>query len=276
MNGIDTEKEVMEVSGIEKRLEKIKLFALDMDGTIYLGNQIFPFTHPFLEGLKNAGKKYVFLTNNSSKSGDDYFQKLKKMGIETDRSLIYTSGDATIEYLKGILPGARIFLMGTRNLEDDFRNAGFRLDESSPDFVVLGFDLTFTYEKLEKACHFIRQGVPFIATHPDFNCPIEQGQMIPDCGALSAAITAATGVKPKVIGKPNKEMLEGLLKRAGVTKEELCIMGDRLITDIKMGIDFGILNILVLTGEAKAEDLSHSPIIPDFVIGKNVDLLSFL
>ncbi len=276
MNGIDTEKEVMEISGIGKRLEKIKLFALDMDGTIYLGNQIFPFTLPFLEGLKNAGKKYVFLTNNSSKSGDDYYQKLKKMGVETDRSLIYTSGDATIEYLKGILPGARVFLMGTRNLEEDFRNAGFRLDESSPDFVVLGFDLTFTYEKLEKACHFIRQGVPFIATHPDFNCPMEQGQMIPDCGALSAAITAATGVKPKVIGKPNKEMLEGLLKRAGVTKEELCIMGDRLITDIKMGIDFGILNILVLTGEAKAEDLSHSPIIPDFVIAKNVDLLSFL
>lgn len=276
MNGLDKEKEVMEISGIEKRLEKIKLFALDMDGTIYLGNQIFPFTPPFLEGLKNAGKKYVFLTNNSSKSGDDYFQKLKKMGIETDRSLIYTSGDATIEYLKGILPGARVFLMGTRNLEDDFRNAGFRMDESSPDFVVLGFDLTFTYGKLDKACRFIRQGVPFIATHPDFNCPIEQGQMIPDCGALSAAITAATGVKPKVIGKPKKEMLEGLLKRAGVTKEELCIMGDRLITDIKMGIDFGILNILVLTGEAKAEDLSHSPIIPDYVIGKNVDLLSFL
>ncbi len=276
MNGIDTEKEVMEIFRIRKRLEKIKLFALDMDGTIYLGNQIFPFTLPFLEGLKKAGKKYVFLTNNSSKSGDDYFQKLKKMGIEADRSMIYTSGDATIEYLKGIRPGARVFLMGTLNLEEEFSKSGFILDESAPDFVVLGFDLTFTYRKMDKACRFIRQGVPFIATHPDFNCPMEENQMAPDCGALSAAITAATGVKPKVIGKPNREMLEGLINRTGVSKEELCIMGDRLMTDIKMGLDFGILNILVLTGEAKEEDLMGSSILPDFVIEKNVNLLSYL
>jgi HAD superfamily hydrolase (TIGR01457 family) len=268
--------EILVISDIERRLKKIKVFALDMDGTIYLGNKIFPFTLPFLEGLKNAGKKYVFLTNNSSKNSGNYYDKLKKMGIETDRSMIYTSGDATIEYMKGIRPGARVFLMGTRNLEEDFRNAGFSLDEISPDFVVLGFDLTFTYEKLDKACRFIRQGVPFIATHPDFNCPMEENQMAPDCGALSAAITAATGVKPKVIGKPNQEMLEGLLNRTGVSKEELCIMGDRLITDIKMGLDFGILNILVLTGEAKEEDLMGSSILPDFVIEKNVNLLSYL
>lgn len=273
---MNSEKEIMTISDIQRRLKRIKVFALDMDGTIYLGNQIFPFTLPFLEGLKKAGKKYVFLTNNSSKSGDDYFQKLKKMGIEADRSMIYTSGDATIEYLKGIRPGARVFLMGTLNLEEEFSKSGFILDESAPDFVVLGFDLTFTYRKMDKACRFIRRGVPFIATHPDYNCPIEEDQMVPDCGALSAAITAATGVRPKVIGKPNQEMLEGMLKRTGVSKKELCLMGDRLITDIKMGIDFGILNILVLTGEAKEEDLMGSAILPDFVIKKNVDLLSYL
>lgn len=273
---MNSKMEILVISDIERRLKKIKVFALDMDGTIYLGNKIFPFTLPFLEGLKNAGKKYVFLTNNSSKNSGNYYDKLKKMGIETDRSMIYTSGDATIEYLKGLRPGARVFLMGTQNLEDDFSKSGFILDESAPDFVVLGFDLTFTYSKLDQACRFIRRGIPFIATHPDFNCPMEENQMAPDCGALSAAITAATGVKPKVIGKPNREMLEGLLNRTGVSKEELCIMGDRLITDIKMGLDFGILNILVLTGEAKKEDLMATAILPDFVIEKNVDLLSYL
>lgn len=276
MHRMNNNNEAMVIPTIAKRLEKIKVFALDMDGTIYLGNKLFPFTIPFLEGLINAGKKYVFLTNNSSKNSADYYHKLKKMGIETNGSMIYTSGDATIEYLKSIHPGAHVFLMGTRNLEDEFINAGFIPDESAPDFVVLGFDQTFNYGKLDKACRFIRQGIPFIATHPDLNCPLEGGQMIPDCGALSAAITAATGVKPKVIGKPNQEMMEGLLNRTGAIKEELCIMGDRLITDIKMGIDFGILNILVLTGEAKAEDLPHSPIVPDFVIEKSVDLLNYL
>jgi HAD superfamily hydrolase (TIGR01457 family) len=276
MSEIELEKKVLEINNIKTRLKDIKVFALDMDGTIYLGNKIFPFTKSFLEGLVKAGKDFVFLTNNSSKNASDYFHKLEKMGIEIERSQVYTSGDATIEYLKGKQPGAKIFLMGTKNLEDDFRKAGFNLVDRNPDFVVLGFDLTFTYNKFEKACNFIRQGVPFIATHPDYNCPLENGNMIPDCGALSAAITAATGVAPKVIGKPNKEMLEGLLSRTKVKKEELCIIGDRLITDIMMGQNFGILNILVLTGEAKKEDLYDSSVTPDFIVEKNIDLLSFL
>lgn len=261
---------------IIEKLRKIKVFALDMDGTIYLGNKIFPFTKFFLEGLANAGKKYVFLTNNSSKNSEDYFHKLTEMGLEIQRSQIYTSGDATIEYLKKMKPNAKIFLMGTENLEEDFQNAGFQLVDDQPEYVVLGFDLTFTYNKLEKASRFIRSGVPFIATHPDFNCPLEDGGMIPDCGALTAAIKAATGITPKVIGKPHKEMLEGLLNRTGVKKEELCIIGDRLITDIKMGQDFGILNIMVLTGEAQEEDILDSPIKPDLVIKRNVDLLSYM
>lgn len=258
------------------QLKKIKVCALDMDGTIYLGDTLFPFTKAFLQGLTDAGKRYVFLTNNSSKNAKDYYLKLKEMGIETEKSQIYTSGDATIEYLSSLKPNAKIYLMGTENLKEDFRNVGFNLTDKSPDFVVLGFDLTFTYEKLEKACTLIRQGVPFIATHPDFNCPVENGGMIPDCGALSAAITAATGVSPKVIGKPHKEMLEGILKRAKIEKEEMCIIGDRLITDIKMGQDFGIPSILVLTGEAQPEDLESSPVVPDLIVERNIDLLPYL
>jgi NagD protein len=166
--------------------------------------------------------------------------------------------------------------MGTENLREDFERAGFEMVDEQPDFVVLGFDLGFTYEKLDRAARFIRNGVPFIATHPDFNCPLEDGDMLPDCGSLSAAITSATGIKPKVIGKPNKEMLEGLLNRTRIQKNELCIIGDRLMTDIKMGQDFEILSILVLTGEANRSDVEKSEVMPDLILEKNIDLLKYL
>lgn len=261
---------------VRKRLQDISIFAIDMDGTIYLGNKMFPYTKAFLDGLQNAGKDFVFLTNNSSRNANDYFEKLRKMGLEIDHSRIYTSGDATIEYLLEMAPGARIFLMGTNNLEIDFANAGFILTDKDPEFVVLGYDLGFNYDKLEMACHLIRQGVPFIATHPDLNCPLEDGKMAPDCGSLSAAIVASTGIVPKVIGKPHHEMLNGLLRRVRARKENLCIIGDRISTDIKMGVDFGVLNVLVLTGEAKIEDLQTSSITPDLVVNKTVDLLGYL
>ena len=143
-------------------------------------------------------------------------------------------------------------------------------------FVVLGFDLTFNYEKFEKGCRFIRNGIPFIATHPDYNCPLENGDMIPDCGSLAAAFTAATGINPKVIGKPNKKILDGLLDHLKMKKEEICFIGDRLMTDIKIGVDFNILNILVLTGETKLEHLKTSDIQPDIIIERNIDLLNYL
>lgn len=264
------------VNDIVAQLKKIKVFALDMDGTIYLGQQLFPFTKAFLDGLLRAKKEFIFLTNNSAKNAQDYLDKLKNMGLNVSKKQIYTSGDATIEYLNKIKPGARIYLMGTSNLAQDFEKAGFVLVDQNPDFVVLGFDTEFNYQKFDKAARFIREGAPFIATHPDYNCPLEGGDMLPDCGSLSAAITAATGVSPKVIGKPNKEMLEGLLNRTGIQKEELCIIGDRLMTDIKMGHDFDILSVLVLTGEAKRSDLQNSLILPDLILEKNVDLLKYL
>ena len=198
------------------------------------------------------------------------------MRIEITLNQIYTANMATIKYLYKRKPGAKIFLIGTKNLQADFLNAGFILDDQDPDFVILGFDFTFNYEKFEKGCRFIRNGVPFIATHPDYNCPMENDDMVPDCGALSAAFTAATGIKPKVIGKPNKEMLDGLLNHINIKKDEICIIGDRLMTDIKMGVIFDILNILVLTGETKLEHLQTSDIQPDIILEKNIDLLNYL
>lgn len=261
---------------ISDRLQRIKIFAIDLDGTIYLGSKLFPFTKEFLNSLKLAGKDFIFLTNNSSKNANDYKKKLLNMGIDVTLNQIYTANKAVIEYLNKKKSKAKIYLIGTISLQKDFLSTGFILDDQNPDFVVLGFDLTFNYEKFEKGCRFIRNGVPFIATHPDYNCPMENGDMIPDCGALSAAFTAATGIKPKVIGKPNKEMLDGLLNHLNIKKEELCIIGDRLMTDIKMGADFRILNILVLTGETTLDFLQTSDIQPDIIIEKNIDLLNYL
>jgi len=257
-------------------LKQKQIFALDMDGTIYLGQTLFPFTPAFLDGLKSRGKEFIFLTNNSSKSPEDYQQKLARMGLPVPLETIYTSGQATIEYLIPRCRQRRIFLLGTPELERQFQSAGFSLVTENPEFVVLGFDKTITYEKLYRACRLVRQGIAFVATHPDFNCPLEGGGMEPDCGALAAAITAATGVAPKVIGKPHAEMLEGLLRRLNAHREQLVLVGDRLMTDMQMGKNFGIFTILVLTGEARREDLDHSPVQPDLVVARNVDILDFL
>ncbi|MDZ7260580.1 MAG: HAD-IIA family hydrolase [candidate division KSB1 bacterium] len=261
---------------IRKRLEVVRCFVLDMDGTIYLGNELFPFTLDFLKALEEKARDFIFLTNNSSQSARDYAQKLSRMGIQVPPEKIYTSGDATIEYLLELNQGKNLFLLGTKSLHRAFREAGFVTDSCSPDFVVLGFDLTFNFQKLDQACRFIRRGVPFIATHPDFNCPQQGGDMLPDCGALAAAITAATGVSPKVIGKPNQEMLNGLLKRLNLNKKYLAFIGDRLMTDIRIGELYGITTILILTGETKSEHLAHSPIKPDFVFEKIIDIAEYL
>jgi len=261
---------------IRQKLSSKVGFILDMDGTIYLGKTLFPFTLRFLEELKKKGKKYIFLTNNSSKRAEQYQEKLRQMGIEVDLTKIYTSGDATIDYLKRLNKGKSLYVMGTPDLIHQFEEAGFETDSPDPDFVVLGFDLTFTYQKLDKACRFIRNSVPFIASHPDFNCPLENGDMLPDCGALSAAITAATGVRPTVIGKPQKEILNGILRRLNLPKEKICMIGDRLMTDIQMGLNFGITSILVLTGETTTELLAKSRIKPDLVFKRVVDILEYI
>ena len=263
-------------SEITQKLKSKKYFAIDLDGTIYLGQRLIPGTLDFLNGLRQKEKKFIFLTNNSSKNPLQYQQKLVQLGIQVEATQVYTSGDATIEYLRQQQLGERIFILGTSALRQQFQDSGFRFDANQPDVVVLGFDLTFNYEKLNQACDFIRKGLPFIATHPDFNCPLEEGKMLPDCGALSAAITAATGVKPTVIGKPNLTMLTGILSRFKCQADELVLIGDRLMTDIQMGKNFNIPTILVLSGETHLPHLKQSPILPDLIVQKTLDILNFL
>ena len=186
------------------------------------------------------------------------------MGCAAKPGEVVTAGDVTIKYLLERHPGKSVYLLGTDFLEGSFRASGIKLVQDAPDIVVVSFDLTLTYEKLSKACTFIRNGALFISTHMDLNCPTEDG-FIPDSGSICALVTASTGIKPRYFGKPFKETLEIITSMTGVGKDEMVIIGDRLYTDIATGYNNGVTSILVLTGETKLEDLEGSEIKPDFV-----------
>ncbi|MCX7781700.1 MAG: HAD-IIA family hydrolase [Negativicutes bacterium] len=246
-----------------------------MDGTFYLGNRLLPGSLEFIEYLRATGRDFLFLTNNSSKTAPYYAEKLGRMGLECKPDDVLTSGEATTCYLHAIKPGARVFLLGTPELEREFSQAGFVLTDTHPDFVVLGFDTTLTYAKLETASRFIRAKVPFIATHPDINCPTEDG-FIPDCGAMIKLFKAATGISPKIIGKPNREIVDMIFRKKNYCASEIAIIGDRLYTDIAAGKNAGICSILVLSGETREDDLAASVIKPDYCFAGLGSLLEAL
>lgn len=250
-------------------IKKIKCFLLDMDGTFYLGNELIDGALDFLEILKEQGKDYMFLTNNSSKNSMAYVEKLGRLGCKVTEDKVFTSGEATTIYLKGLKPGAKIFLLGTPYLEEEFEKAGFTLirDRSErPDYVVLGFDTTLTYDKLWIACDLIREGVTYIATHPDYNCPLEGDNWMPDTGAMIELIAASTGERPYVVGKPNAMIIDAICDKYGFEKDEIAMVGDRLYTDIKTGINAGITTVVVLSGETSMEDYEASDIRGDYVL----------
>lgn len=247
-----------------------KVYMLDMDGTFYLGDRLLPGSLEFIEALGKKGKRYFFFTNNSSKNALSYAEKLRGMGCAAGTDQIITSGMVAARYFTREYPDAGVYLLGTPLLAEELRSAGVRLIEDAPDVVVVGFDTTLTYEKLSKVCTFVREGVPFIATHPDINCPTEDG-FIPDCGAICAAITASTGVSPLVLGKPEAETVKYILERADCGVDDLIYIGDRLYTDIAMGVH-GIATALVLSGEATLNDLKDSDVQPDIVADKLIDL----
>ncbi|MEA3362469.1 MAG: HAD hydrolase-like protein, partial [Thermodesulfobacteriota bacterium] len=223
----------------------------------------------------------IYVTNNSSKGRSDYYKKLHSMGISLTEDEIYSSSDATLDYLKQKTDYRRIFLLGTPSLESAFTAAGFILTANA-QCVVMGYDKTLTYEKINQAYQLIKSGVPFVVTHPDILCPIKDGGFDIDLGALMQPLIYATGVEPVVIGKPHAPFIDGLLNKLSAGKKgrfdlrSLAIMGDRLYTDIRTGKDNGFLSILVLTGEATRDDVEQSDVVPDFILEKNVDLLSYL
>lgn len=257
------------------KLNNKKYFILDMDGTFYLGNKLLEGSLDFIQHLKDTGRDFLFFTNNSSKNSKVYVDKLASMGCYVGEDKVVTSGMVTVDYLKKHYENPRVYLLGTPMLEEDFSKRGINLVQEEPDVVVVGFDTTITYEKLTIACDFIREGKPFIATHPDLNCPIENG-FIPDCGAICAFITASTGVQPKYLGKPYRETLHYIIDYLKCKSEEIIFIGDRLYTDIAIGYNHGVTSLLVLTGETKLEDLEGASVKPDIIVERLADLIQLL
>ena len=260
----------------EKILKNITCFALDMDGTIYLGEQWIEGAREFLSAVERAGKQYFFLTNNSSKGPEDYVKKLERMGLSTDPGRIVTSGDATIDYLKRNYPGKRVFLLGNEMLTRQFLEEGILLSKEDPEVVVTGFDTSLDYAKLCRVCDLVRSGLPYLATHPDYNCPTETG-FIPDIGAIHAFIHASAFRYPDhIIGKPYGDIMDYLSRRAGVDKKHTSITGDRLYTDVAAGINNGYAGILVLSGEAAFEDVKASNVVPDLIFSSVKEMIPWL
>lgn len=246
-------------------LGPIECFALDMDGTVYLGEQWIDGAREFLKRIGETGRSYVFLTNNSSKNPGVYVEKLRRMGLSVDRERIVTSGQATIYYLKKNFPGKRVYLLGNRLLSQEFEEEGILLDEKNPEVVVTGFDTSLTYEKLCRVCDLVRAGLPYLSTHPDYNCPTEDG-FIPDVGAIHALIHASAFRYPdRIIGKPNADMVDYLIDRTGIAREKTAMVGDRLYTDIAAGRNNGLLAVLVLSGETKLSDIAASDERPHLI-----------
>ena len=242
-----------------------RCFLVDMDGTFYLGDQLLPGALDFIQVITEHGQEFIFLTNNSSQSSQKYAQKITRLGLPIAANRVFTSGEAAALYLQSVAPHARLFLAGTPELEKEFTQHGFSLVQQTPDWVVLGFDTTLTYHKLWQVCDFVRAGLPYLATHPDFNCPTPGGYM-PDIGAMIAFIKASTGREPDlVVGKPNRLIVDMLAQKLALPVETLTMVGDRLYTDIALGQTAGVPTVLVLSGETRPEDLVGSPYHPDYI-----------
>ena len=243
----------------KEKLSRIRHLALDMDGTIYLGSRIFPFTIPFLEKMKAAGIGISFLTNNPTRSVQDYLDKLAKMGIEATEDGMYTTSLAAIDYIKEHHPQARrLFLLGTPSMAAQFRKAGYEecADDPGdvPDVLVVAFDTTLTYSRLCRAAYWASQGIPYVATNPDRVCPTDKPTVLVDCGSLQKCIEHATGRKPDIVlGKPDPTMLQGIMHRHGLKPEEIAMVGDRIYTDTAMAHNAGAVGVLVLSGETTME-----------------------
>ena len=268
-------------------LEGVRLFVLDMDGTFYLGNKLLPRSLEFIEKVREIGSRFMFFTNNSSRTPERYFEKLKNMGLSICKDELLTSGDVAIEYLNAHHAGQSVYLLGTDALKNDFKSQGVNIFEpdqteigtghtfSIPDIVIAAFDVELTFGKLERACTYIRAGSTFLATHPDINCPMENG-FIPDCGAFCAAITLSTGIAPRILGKPYPETIEMIERISGIAKSEIAFVGDRLYTDVKSGVKNGAKGFLVLSGETTLADLETSDVEPNAVFDDLGDIADCL
>ncbi len=248
------------------KLRETRLFLLDMDGTIYRENTLFEGVIPFLDYIDLIGGKYVFITNNSSKSVGDYILKIQKMGIRATKDNFFTSTQATILYLKEHYPNARVYCQGTASLVQEMRESGIDVTEKveEVDVVLVGFDMELTMEKLRNTCKILTtQDTAFIATNPDLRCPVDFG-FVPDCGSMCQMLANATGKVPLYIGKPEATMINIVREKWGYSREETAVIGDRLYTDIAAGLNANVAAVCVLSGEASVRDICEGNIKPTF------------
>lgn len=263
-------------------LKEIRLFLLDMDGTIYHEDELIPGAKEFFTLLNDRNLPYAFMTNNSSKGKKEYVKKLNRLGIKASERNIVSSVNVTIDYLnKNNWSDKNIFVVGTESFKNELREHGFNIyDETSNpeniDLVILGYDTELNYEKVKVACNLLNQGCEYIATNCDLKCPVRGGQFIPDCGAIADFLKVATGRTPKFLGKPEKEIVVSASESFNVPIDKILCVGDRLYTDIAVGINANCPSALVLTGETKKEDLLHTEYNPTFCFDSIKDLYESL
>ena len=246
----------------------INLFLFDMDGTLYLGDRLFDFTIELLEKIKAKGKRYMFMTNNSSKSVVAYIEKLAKLGITATKEDFITSSQATAYYLKKHHKDARLYVCGTKSLKQELTENGFTVTENidEVDCIVMGYDTELDYKKLWDVSYMLTtRDLPYIATNPDYVCPTEWGS-VPDCGSVCDMIFNATGKRPLFIGKPEPLMPQLAMEQYGYKPQETAVIGDRIYTDVKSGVNAGTLAVLVMSGETTKEILDKSDVKPDIVL----------
>ena len=257
-------------------IQDVRCFLLDMDGTFYLGENLIPGSLDFIRRVEETGRDFLFLTNNSSHNADFYVQRLARMGLNVGREKVLTSGEATAAVLLEKYPGKRAFVLGNEFLLEEMREAGVTVDQTDPEIVVVGYDTTLDYKKMTAVCDLVRAGLPYIATHPDFNCPTETG-FAPDIGAIMAFIEASTGRRADlVVGKPHTGIVQAALRRTGLQVGQMAMVGDRLYTDVETGLKSGMLSILVMSGETTPEMLAAYPNKPDLVFDRLAEMIPLL
>lgn len=257
-------------------LKDITLYLLDMDGTVNLGYDPIDGAKEFLETLLAQGKKFIFVTNNSSKSKSDYVEKMRSLGFPCEDENVFTSGMAAGLFLEENKKGSKIYVCGTRSLKEELKNYDVDMDESgeNADTVLLGYDTELDYKKIRTVCDLLDGGADYYATNIDMVCPIEGGRYLPDCGSFADMFEQAVKRRPRFLGKPDRTMIDIIAKAEGVPNENIAMVGDRIYTDVKTGINAGVTSILVLSGETTMEDYKKSDVKPDYILDSVKDILN--
>ena len=247
-----------------------RLFLLDMDGTLYLGDRLFPATKPFLSEIRRRGGRYMFITNKSSRGVSDYVKKLTRLGIpDVTEEDFFTSADAAALLFLEKYKDTLIYVQGTRSFVASLVSAGLTVTETPSDevgAVLVGYDTELTAKKMEDTCRLLTEKeLPYYATNPDWVCPTEFGY-VPDCGSMCEGYFRATGKRPVFIGKPAPDMIEIVLEKLGVKKEDAVVVGDRLYTDIASGVAAGVDTVCVLSGEVTFDEVKESDIRPTYTL----------